>query len=60
MLPRGFQARSNKQLESFGSIADGADYIMSQCRGGAPAWEGISGQVFHKTDWNVIVRKSNC
>ncbi|PTB40428.1 hypothetical protein M441DRAFT_141907, partial [Trichoderma asperellum CBS 433.97] len=42
-----------KTLESFGSIADGAQYIVDHCG----RYYLVSGQVFHKTNWNVIVRE---
>lgn len=55
------QASEEKKLESFGSIADGAQKIRDECstHGGlTPAT--TAGQVFHKTNWNVIVRKDSC
>ncbi|RGP62432.1 hypothetical protein FSPOR_9279 [Fusarium sporotrichioides] len=49
----------SKTLNGFGSIADGAEYILNKC--GSQGWSnGVSGQVFHKTNWNVIVRKDKC
>ncbi|KAF5618809.1 uncharacterized protein FTJAE_12170 [Fusarium tjaetaba] len=55
---------SSKTLNGFGSIADGAEYINDKCtrwgwqNGGYRSF--VSGQVFHKTNWNVIVRKDKC
>ncbi|KKK20494.1 hypothetical protein ARAM_001115 [Aspergillus rambellii] len=48
-----------KLLESFGSIADGAEKILDKCTYGAML-QWTSGQVFHETNWNVIVRKDDC
>ncbi|WXC44252.1 hypothetical protein QX201_003989 [Fusarium graminearum] len=55
---------SSKTLNGFGSIADGAEYINDKCtrwgwqNGGYRSF--VSGQVFHSTKWNVIVRKDKC
>ncbi|KAJ4205006.1 hypothetical protein NW759_014672 [Fusarium solani] len=55
-----------KTLNSFGSIADGAAFIVKKCYipdRGPPVpgkWNMISGQAFHHTNWNVIVRKDKC
>ncbi|KAH7234329.1 hypothetical protein B0J15DRAFT_538988 [Fusarium solani] len=55
---------SAKTLAGFGSIADGAEYIVDNCmrwhwvKGGYVS--AVAGQVFHKTKWNVIVRKDKC
>ncbi|KAL4791934.1 hypothetical protein BDV19DRAFT_282662 [Aspergillus venezuelensis] len=49
-----------KTLAGYGSIADGAQAIMDKCRYyevGGRYW--VSGQAFHKTGWNVIVRHDN-
>ncbi|RGP62433.1 hypothetical protein FSPOR_9280 [Fusarium sporotrichioides] len=56
----------SKELNSFGSIADGAALIRKKCyipdRG--PPYPGqenrLSGQAFHHTRWNVIVREDKC
>ncbi|CCF35349.1 hypothetical protein CH063_01288, partial [Colletotrichum higginsianum] len=54
-------ARQTKELASFGSIADGAQYIDDKCHTGSPGVSGYaSGQVFHETDWNVIVWNTPC
>ncbi|KFY89547.1 hypothetical protein V500_05618 [Pseudogymnoascus sp. VKM F-4518 (FW-2643)] len=45
-----------KTLASFGSVADGAQFIWGRCRTAG----GVSGQVFHPTNWNVIVDKQKC
>ncbi|KAF6802043.1 hypothetical protein CSOJ01_11865 [Colletotrichum sojae] len=44
-------------LNSFRDISDGAYHIIGKCYkdGG---W--ISGQAFHKDNWNVIAKKANC
>ncbi|KAF6814984.1 hypothetical protein CMUS01_12544 [Colletotrichum musicola] len=55
--------RAPKTLASFGSIADGAAYLSSFCTGLPETWNGkytIGGQVFHSTNWNVIVRRNSC
>ncbi|KYK57127.1 hypothetical protein DCS_04134 [Drechmeria coniospora] len=44
-------------LSSANSVADGADYIMAECGGSKSDY---SGQVFHPTGWNVVLRYSNC
>ncbi|KAF4447181.1 general amidase [Fusarium austroafricanum] len=50
---------SSKTLNGFGSIADGAEYILHKCS--SQGWSnGVSGRVFHKTKWDVIVRKDKC
>ncbi|KAL4885944.1 hypothetical protein BJY04DRAFT_179578 [Aspergillus karnatakaensis] len=50
---------AGKTLASFGSIADGARHISLNCNTGG--FNGVlSGQVFHHTGWNVIVRKDVC
>ncbi|POR37794.1 Uncharacterized protein TPAR_01987 [Tolypocladium paradoxum] len=51
-------AREEKALLSFGSISDGAVYIWTQC--GNNSWKQVGGQVFHYTDWNVILRQQDC
>ncbi|KAF6792685.1 hypothetical protein CSOJ01_14091 [Colletotrichum sojae] len=43
-----------KELMSFGSIADGCLYLMNRCVE-YDTTSYISGQVFHKTNWNVII-----
>ncbi|KAM0388309.1 hypothetical protein ACHAO7_010545 [Fusarium culmorum] len=54
----------SKTLNGFGSIADGAEYINDKCtrwgwqNGGYGSF--VSGQVFHSTKWNAIVRKDKC
>ncbi|KKK16636.1 hypothetical protein P175DRAFT_0516994 [Aspergillus ochraceoroseus IBT 24754] len=51
-----------KTLESFGSIGDGVWELEKHCRriGWNPSGLSIAGQIFHKTNWNVIVRKDSC
>ncbi|KAL2826707.1 hypothetical protein BDW59DRAFT_63195 [Aspergillus cavernicola] len=51
-----------KQLESYDSIADGATAILQSCaRDGGFSWDNkVSGQAFHYTNWNVIVRREEC
>ncbi|KAL2826708.1 hypothetical protein BDW59DRAFT_145069 [Aspergillus cavernicola] len=52
-----------KTLESYSSIADGAQAIINDCKFYKPgSYNKASGQAFHKTNWNVIVRKDleNC
>ncbi|KAL2826230.1 hypothetical protein BDW59DRAFT_171894 [Aspergillus cavernicola] len=54
-------SKKPKQLNSYGSIADGAKYIAAKCvigPGGINQY--TAGQVFHKSDWNVIVREDSC
>ncbi|KAE8378282.1 hypothetical protein BDV26DRAFT_292379 [Aspergillus bertholletiae] len=46
-----------KTLESYSSIADGALAIMGDCEYNKPGYKNwVSGQAFHNTNWNVIVR----
>ncbi|KID87536.1 hypothetical protein MAJ_11115, partial [Metarhizium majus ARSEF 297] len=52
-----------KTLNSFGSIADGVYELEKHCRkyfSWNPSGVSIAGQIFHKTNWNVIVRKDKC
>ncbi|TKW59115.1 hypothetical protein CTA1_900 [Colletotrichum tanaceti] len=48
---------STKTLNSFGSIADGAQWIVDRCNYGC---DYAGGQAFHETNWNVIVRPNSC
>ncbi|POR32128.1 Uncharacterized protein TPAR_07670 [Tolypocladium paradoxum] len=49
---------SPKQLVSFGSIADGVQYLIFMCQAlGKPTF---SGQVFHSTHWNVVATAAEC
>ncbi|KAL4791933.1 hypothetical protein BDV19DRAFT_392569 [Aspergillus venezuelensis] len=48
-----------KQLESYDSIADGADALMS-CVVSIGWYDQVAGQAFHNTNWNVIVRGDSC
>ncbi|KAF4943581.1 hypothetical protein FGADI_13314 [Fusarium gaditjirri] len=63
-IVKGVEYLSSKTLNGFGSIADGAEYINDKCtrwgwqNGGYRSF--VSGQVFHNTKWNVIVRKDKC
>lgn len=59
---KSLQSGSTKTLSSYGSIADGAQHVLNEC-GNRPAGSSlvlVVGQVFHKTDWNVIVRETGC
>ncbi|KAK2001460.1 hypothetical protein LX36DRAFT_628693 [Colletotrichum falcatum] len=53
-------AQSSRELASFGDIADGAQRVLKKCQDkpGADRGDGmtVSGQAFHKDNWNVIVR----
>ncbi|KAE8378283.1 hypothetical protein BDV26DRAFT_281199 [Aspergillus bertholletiae] len=51
-----------KTLESFGSVADGAQAVLESCsKDGELHWNNkVSGQAFHDTKWNVIVRGESC
>ncbi|KAL3489206.1 hypothetical protein BJX62DRAFT_209728 [Aspergillus germanicus] len=54
-------ANEFKLLESYNSIADGAAILSQHCfRDGN--WEPrvVGGQIFHETNWNVIVREDEC
>ncbi|KAF6822415.1 hypothetical protein CPLU01_12029 [Colletotrichum plurivorum] len=56
-------ANSEKELYSFGSIADGAEYIFWRCGGASnvPVWQRRpAGQVFHNTNWNVFITGEWC
>lgn len=59
---RIIQSNKPKTLNSFGSIADGAQYIMGKCKSVAflLVKPKTGGQAFHKTNWNVIVRSDRC
>ncbi|KAF6794991.1 hypothetical protein CSOJ01_13569 [Colletotrichum sojae] len=49
-------SNSEKELCSFGSVADGAERIFLEC-GGADSGRhrSVAGQVFHYTNWNVFI-----
>ncbi|KND90705.1 hypothetical protein TOPH_04595 [Tolypocladium ophioglossoides CBS 100239] len=52
-----------KTLESWKSIADGAVFRISLCSGDESAGfneKQVAGQVFHWTNWNVIVKQETC
>ncbi|KAJ6787139.1 hypothetical protein PWT90_05369 [Aphanocladium album] len=56
-------SKQTKTSNSFGSIAEGARRTWGVCAGRidqslSPGQ--VSGQAFHPTDWNVIVRKGSC
>ncbi|KAL4809293.1 hypothetical protein BDV18DRAFT_78264 [Aspergillus unguis] len=53
-------APEDKRLESFGSIADGTQKIVDECATVSFGGPMVAGQVFHSTDWNVIVRRDGC
>ncbi|KAL0929824.1 uncharacterized protein CTRU02_215254 [Colletotrichum truncatum] len=48
-----------KELASFGSIADGALFLYRSCKTSG-LFPMVSGQVFHKTNCNVIIANSYC
>ncbi|KAL2813072.1 hypothetical protein BDW59DRAFT_167617 [Aspergillus cavernicola] len=53
--------RETKSLRSFNDIAIGVQAIWSECSFREPGYNMVvSGQAFHKTNWNVIVRKDSC
>ncbi|OHE99658.1 hypothetical protein CORC01_05016 [Colletotrichum orchidophilum] len=59
------RAKSSKQIDSFADIADGAQLLLSKCKDKLNANQGkamtVSGQAFHKDNWNVVVRGGdNC
>lgn len=51
-------------LSSFGSIANGAEFLINNCerRVGQFPWTKyyVGGQVFYRDKWNVIVREDKC
>jgi hypothetical protein len=50
------QERVDKDLLSFGSIADGAQWLVEYCTSVTGAqFPFTAGQIFHQTNWNVIV-----
>ncbi|KAK1961193.1 hypothetical protein LY78DRAFT_673459 [Colletotrichum sublineola] len=58
-------AQSSRELASFADIAVGAQRVLKKCQDKASADQGdgmtVSGQAFHKDNWNVIVRGGdNC
>ncbi|KAH7329295.1 hypothetical protein B0I35DRAFT_466520 [Stachybotrys elegans] len=54
-------ARETKTLASFGSIADGAQFIVDRCTVQRGQWTTVaSGQEFHQSSWNVIARQDSC
>ncbi|KAL4778227.1 hypothetical protein BJX76DRAFT_362933 [Aspergillus varians] len=54
-------ANEFKLLESYDSIADGAANIVRHCfRDGNFQPRVVGGQIFHETNWNVIVREDDC
>ncbi|KAL3470113.1 hypothetical protein BJX99DRAFT_264549 [Aspergillus californicus] len=54
-------SRDTKTLRSFADIAEGAETIINSCTHDTPSFgRDISGQAFHKTNWNVIVREASC
>lgn len=54
MLTPDDKTPTDKHLVSFGSVADGVDYIWDTCKNN---W---GGQVFHPTGWNVILSGNDC
>ncbi|KAF5007077.1 hypothetical protein FDECE_6581 [Fusarium decemcellulare] len=58
--------KMSKTLNSFGSIADGAQRVRDKCShrfsnpGGTGDIMRVKGQAFHSTHWNVIVREIKC
>ncbi|KAK2728518.1 hypothetical protein CKAH01_10873 [Colletotrichum kahawae] len=49
-----------KELQSFGSIADGALWLWRRCMQPGEVYGWVAGQVFHKTNWNVIISMAYC
>ncbi|GKT50109.1 uncharacterized protein ColSpa_10290 [Colletotrichum spaethianum] len=53
-------AQSPKELGSFKDIADGAQRVLDKCQDKLDANQGegmtVSGQAYHKDNWNVVVR----
>ncbi|OHF03062.1 hypothetical protein CORC01_01820 [Colletotrichum orchidophilum] len=49
-----------KTLNSFGSIADGADKVWGMCTDRNSHYDKASGQAFHDTNCNVIIRNADC
>lgn len=49
------QERSIKELVSFGSIAGGAEDLVDGCQIDSGLSAQMAGQVFYKTNWNLIV-----
>ncbi|KAK4662419.1 hypothetical protein QC763_611385 [Podospora pseudopauciseta] len=49
-----------KELESWGSIADGVEYIYGECTVGADINRLVAWQIFYKNKWNVILTKEWC
>ncbi|PIA99143.1 hypothetical protein CB0940_03813 [Cercospora beticola] len=49
-----------KTLFSFGSIADGAQFLVNNCKLRSPTDTDIGGRVFHNTGWNVAVERADC
>ncbi|POR34788.1 Uncharacterized protein TPAR_05004 [Tolypocladium paradoxum] len=49
----------DKYLDNWGSVADGAQYIWQAC-GDTKLMGLVGGQVFHYTNWNVILRAEPC
>lgn len=54
------QIDKEKELESWGTIADGAEYIYGECTVGADINRLVAGQTFYKDKWNVILTKEWC
>ncbi|PNY24504.1 Uncharacterized protein TCAP_05560 [Tolypocladium capitatum] len=50
---------TDKYLISWGSVVDGLQYIWAKCVAGILV-DMQGGQVFHSTNWNVILRETNC
>lgn len=53
------QSGGTKTLTSFGSIADGASYLVPRCRLRSEVTY-MGGWVKHKTKWNVAVYWTGC
>lgn len=49
------QSKGTKTLNSFGSIADGAKWLTAYCTTSGDPYGFTAGQVWHPTQWNVIV-----
>jgi len=53
---------ATKSLDTYGSIADGAEWISNNCvrRTMVSVLKLTAGQVFYEDNWNVIVRGDTC
>ncbi|POR37950.1 Uncharacterized protein TPAR_01853 [Tolypocladium paradoxum] len=49
----------DKYLISWGSVADGAEYIWKECSDDSRETK-IGGRAYHPTNWNVFIMSSRC